>query len=136
MTCYRLFLLCPVHVMERRNALNLKCLTLLAKQNGGYIREMRESNGSNVIVMDICDSDASDFLWHLPSPFTALFVIYRESQQLLFAHRVFGLKIPCRSRILDDKAVYWSAKSLENHLADVKIELEDYLYAVQQQTNQ
>ena len=132
MTCYRVYLLCPVHEVEKRNTLNMKCLSLLAKQNGGYIREERETNGSYVYVIDICDSDAGDFLWHLPSPFTTLFVTYRDTQQLLFSHRVFGMKIPCRSRILDDKAVYWAAKSLEKHLGPVKIELEDYLYACQQ----
>lgn len=92
---------------------------------------MRESNGSYVVILDICDSDASDFLWHLPSPFTVLFVVIRNSKQILFAHRVFQWKLPCISRIPSDKAVYWSAKSLENHLETVKIDIADYLHAIQ-----
>lgn len=128
MVCYRIYLLCPIHKREKANILNEKCLTLLVKQNGGYLREIRESSGSNVIILDICDKDASDFLWQLPYPFTVLFVLLRTTEQLLFAHRVFGFKLACRSRVLDDKAVYWSAKALEKHLGDIKIELEDYLY--------
>jgi hypothetical protein len=127
MTCYRIYLLYPLHRIEKRNALNMKCLSILIKQNNGLLRDSRESNGSQVLVVDICDKDASEFLWHLPYPFTSLFVLFRESNQVLFSHRVFGLHIPCRSRILDDKAVYWAAKSLEKHLGEVKIELEDYL---------
>ncbi len=127
MTCYRIFLLCPIHKNESRNTLNMKCLSILIKQNNGYLREIRESSGSNIIVVDICEKDASEFLWKLPFPFTTLFVTFRESEVLLFSHRVFGMNIPCRSRILDDKAVYWAAKALEKHLGDVKIELEDYL---------
>lgn len=131
MVCYRIYLLCPVHERENRNILNDKCLKLLIRQNCGYLFEMRETNGSQVIVVDICDSDASDFLWHLPYPFTVLFVVLRSSKQLLFSHRVFEWKRPCHSRLPNDKGVYWAAKAIEKHLGNVKIDIEDYLYALQ-----
>ena len=131
MTCYRIYLLCPIHTRAGRNNLNKKYLDILIKQNAGYLVEVRESNGSNIIVLDICDNDAGNFLWKLPSPFTVLFVVFRQTQQLLFAHRVFGFHLPCRSRILHDKSVYWSAKSLENHLGTSKIDMKDYLVAIQ-----
>ncbi len=131
MVCYRIFLLCPLFAIENRNTLNDKCLKLLVKQNNGYLIEIRESHGSNIIVLDICDKDASHFMWHLPFPFTVLFVVVRNTNALLFSHRIFKFKVPCISRDSIVKGVYWSAKSLENHLGNVKIEIEDYLHAIQ-----
>jgi hypothetical protein len=131
MVCYRIFLLCPIYELENQNTLNFKCIDVLTRQNGGYLREMRQSHESYIYILDICDRDASEFLWQLPHPFTVLFVFYRDNQQVLFAHRVFQLRILCRSRIYDDKAVFWSAKALEKHLGDVKIDTKAYLEAFQ-----
>lgn len=131
MTCYRIYLVCPMNARANTNILNQKCITVLVRQNGGGLVEMRETNGSTVSVVDICDTDASSLLWNLPYPFTVLFVVIRKSSEVLFAHRVFKWNIICRSRMLSDKGVYWAAKSLENHLGNVKIDRDDYLQAVQ-----
>jgi hypothetical protein len=126
MTCYRIYLLCPIQALLNQNILNDKCLKLLSRQNNGYLRSTKEINGSILHILDFCDKDASEFLWQLPYPFTVLFITYRDSEILLFSHRIFQKKIVCSSRNLYDKAAYWSAKSLEKHLGLSKLEEEAF----------